>query len=47
VGIGAVNRDAWLKAIEKVTAADIQKAVARWLTRDRSTTGILTPEVKS
>jgi len=47
VGIGAANRDNWLKAIEKVTPADIQKTVARWLKRDRSTTGILTPEVKS
>jgi len=47
VGIGAANRDVWLKAIEKVTPADIQKVVARWLRRARSTTGILTPEVKS
>ncbi len=47
VGIGAANRDNWLKAIEKVSPADIQKVVARWLRRDRSTTGILTPEVKS
>jgi len=47
VGIGAANRDNWLKAIAKVTPADIQKAVARWLKRSRSTTGILTPEVKS
>jgi len=47
VGIGAANRDNWLKAIEKVTPKDIQKAVARWLKRERSTTGILTPEVKS
>jgi len=47
VGIGAANRDAWLKAIEKVSPADIQKVVARWLKRERSTTGILTPEVKS
>jgi len=47
VGIGAANRDNWLKAIEQVTPADIQKAVAHWLIRDRSTTGILIPEVKS
>ncbi len=47
VGIGAANRDNWLKAIKKVTPADIQHVVARWLKRDRSTTGILTPEVKS
>ena len=47
VGIGAANRDNWLKTIEQVTPEDIQKAVARWLRRDRSTTGIMTPEVKS
>jgi len=47
VGIGAANRDRWLDAIKKVSPADIQKVVARWLTRDRSTTGILIPEVKS
>ena len=47
VGIGANNRDKWLQAIGRVTPADIQQAVARWLRRDRSTTGILTPEAKS
>ncbi len=47
VGIGAANRDNWLKAIKKVTPADIQKAVGRWLIRSRSTTGTLIPEVKS
>jgi len=47
VGIGADNRDKWLQAIQRVTPADIQQAVARWLRRDRSTTGILIPEVKS
>ncbi|MDX8405418.1 MAG: pitrilysin family protein [Mariprofundus sp.] len=46
-GIGANHRDAWLQAIRAVTAADLQAAVARWLKQDRSTTGILTPEVKS
>lgn len=46
-GIGAEHRDDWLKAISKVTAADVQAAVARWLKQDRSTTGILVPEVKS
>ncbi len=46
-GIGAENRDKWLQAIGRVTPADIQKTVARWLRRDRSTTGILTPEAKS
>ncbi|MDQ6992610.1 MAG: pitrilysin family protein [Mariprofundus sp.] len=45
-GIGAEHRDAWLKAIAAVTAADLQAAVGRWFTKDRSTTGILTPEVK-
>lgn len=46
-GIGASHRDQWLQAIQHVTAADVQAAVARWLNKDRSTTGILTPEVKS
>ncbi|TLS68707.1 insulinase family protein [Mariprofundus erugo] len=46
-GIGASHRDQWLEAIKHVTAADVQAAVARWLIKDRSTTGILTPEVKS
>jgi len=47
VGIGATNRDRWLAIIKDVTAADIQQVVGRWLKRSRSTTGILTPEVKS
>jgi len=53
VGIGASNRNAWLTAIEKVSAKDIQDAVKRWLQPARSTTGILQPlhktkpEVKS
>jgi len=46
-GIGADHRDAWLKAIRAVSAADVQAAVARWLKHDRSTTGTLMPEVKS
>lgn len=46
-GIGASHREQWLQAIQHVTAADVQAAVARWLNKDRSTTGILTPEVKS
>jgi len=47
VGIGAANRDLWLDAIRSVTAADIKEAMGRWLKRQRSTTGILLPEVKS
>ena len=47
VGIGATNRDKWLKAIEDVSAEDVEQAVKRWLKPDRSTTGILQPEVKS
>ncbi|GAV20209.1 zinc protease [Mariprofundus micogutta] len=47
VGIGAENRDNWLDEIEKVEPSDIQAAVKRWLKRDRSTTGLLKPEVKS
>jgi len=46
-GIGADHRDQWLQAIGNVTAADVQAAVSRWLKQERSTTGILTPEVKS
>jgi len=45
--IGGDHRDQWLQAIGNVTAADVQAAVSRWLKQDRSTTGILTPEVKS
>ncbi len=47
VGIGAENRDKWLDAIRNVTPSDIRKAVTRWLKPERSTTGILIPEVKS
>ena len=47
VGIGAGSRDQWLAAIRNVSAEDIQKAVARWLKPERSTTGIMMPEVKS
>ncbi len=47
VGIGADNRNQWLAAIRNVSAEDIQKAVARWLKPERSTTGIMMPEVKS
>ncbi len=47
VGIGAKNRARWLEIIRTVTADSVRKAVARWLVRERSTTGILLPEVKS
>ena len=47
VGLGAVNRDIWLEHIQKVEADDIKKAVSRWLRQERSTTGLLKPEVKS
>ena len=47
VGIGAANRPAWLKAIDSVTAADVQAVVKRFLIPHRATTGILIPEVKS
>ncbi len=47
VGIGASNRKAWLDAIAKVHAADIQQVVARWLLPARSTTGILMPKQAS
>lgn len=47
VGIGAAKRDVWLEAIRKVRAADVSRAVARWLKQERSSTGILIPERKS
>jgi len=47
VGIGANNRDRWLDAIHSVTTDDIKQVMGRWLKRERSTTGILLPEVKS
>ena len=47
VGLGAANRDAWLEHINNVEAADIKKAVSHWLKQERSTTGLLKPEVKS
>jgi len=47
VGIGANNRDLWLKSIRSVTTEDIKQVMGRWLKRERSTTGILLPEVKS
>jgi len=47
VGIGADKRDAWLAAIRKVKAKDVQKVLARWITRQRATTGILQPEAHS
>ncbi|PJA31992.1 MAG: peptidase M16 [Zetaproteobacteria bacterium CG_4_9_14_3_um_filter_53_7] len=47
VGLGAENRENWLRQIDKVQPQDIQKAVARWLKQERSTTGLLQPEVKS
>jgi len=47
VGIGAAHRDDWLAAIRRVTARDVQQAVARWLKPEHATTGILVPEVQS
>jgi len=47
VGIGADKRDAWLAALGKVTARDVQKVLKEWITQRRSTTGLLQPEVKS
>ena len=45
VGIGAKNRGRWLDVIRTVTTDDIRNAVAKWLKRERSTTGTLLPEV--
>ncbi|MFQ5581675.1 MAG: M16 family metallopeptidase [Mariprofundaceae bacterium] len=47
VGIGADQRDNWLRAIRQVTAADIRLAVGKWLLPNRATTGLLEPEKKS
>jgi len=47
VGIGADKRDAWLEALGKVTAEDVQEVLKHWIRQERSTTGVLQPEVKS
>jgi len=47
VGIGADKREAWLAAIRKVTAADVKKALRRWIKPERATTGLLQPEARS
>jgi len=44
VGIGADQRGAWLAAIRKVNKEDVQKVLRRWITQNRSTTGLLEPE---
>lgn len=46
VGIGADKRGAWLDAIRKVTAADVRRVLRHWIRRNRSTTGLLQPEVR-
>jgi len=47
VGIGADKMDDWLAAVRKVTAADVQQALKRWIKPDRATTGLLKPTRKS
>ena len=47
VGIGADKMDDWLAAIRKVSAADVQQALRRWIRPERSTTGLLKPRNKS
>jgi zinc protease len=47
VGIGAVHQDEWLEAIRKVTAGDVREVFKKWIRVERSTTGLLKPEVKS
>ncbi|MDQ6953330.1 MAG: pitrilysin family protein [Mariprofundaceae bacterium] len=49
VGIGAKHIDDWLKAIQAVTASDVQHVVKQFLRPERATTGLLIPksEVKS
>jgi len=46
VGIGANHIDDWIKAIKAVKASDVQQVVKQFLRPERSTTGILIPEVK-
>jgi zinc protease len=47
VGIGADKRDDWLAALQGVTAQDVQQVLKQWIRVERSTTGLLQPEVKS
>jgi len=47
VGIGADKRDDWLAALQGVTAKDVQQVLKKWIRVERSTTGLLQPEVKS
>ncbi len=44
VGIGADHRDEWLDAIRKVSAADVQQVVKKYLRPERATTGLLQPK---
>jgi len=46
VGIGAHHQDAWLKAIRAVTAEDIRHVANHFFRPERTTTGVLIPEVK-
>ncbi len=46
VGVGADRRNAWLAAIRKVAAHDIQQVLKRWIRPERATTGLLHPKVK-
>ena len=47
VGIGADQRGIWLDAIRKVTAANVKKVLKHWIRRERATTGLLQPGVRS
>ena len=47
VGIGADKRGDWLEALQGVTAKDVQQVLRKWIKVERSTTGVLQPEVKS
>ncbi|OIO71598.1 MAG: peptidase M16 [Zetaproteobacteria bacterium CG1_02_55_237] len=47
VGIGAGKRDAWLAALGSVRAEDVKGVLKQWIRQERSTTGLLQPEVKS
>ncbi len=43
VGIGAARIEDWLAEIRKVTAADVQRVLSRWIVPKRATTGLLKP----
>jgi len=43
IGIGADKEERWLDLIRDVTAVEVRDVVQRWLTPERTTTGVLLP----